>query len=199
MTTASPAPSSALVSPPRSLRSMTSLSKTSSTTTRPSPRWNWRELRAARIVKRRFEREVILLGIEIDIALERETRNMEWLGSLSQEELRARIYLAWRQSTPSRLVRHGRKDEEEDDNDDEEEPLLPSIHAPVTGLPPGRSHQSAVKRQQDTAEYWRMSVTDIMQWKEKLLPQATRKREDSMKKVASARDSAILATLCQWG
>ncbi|KAI4952411.1 hypothetical protein J4E91_002881 [Alternaria rosae] len=60
-----------------------------------SPRWNWRELRAARIVKRRFEREVTLLGIEIDIALERETRNMEWLGSLSQEELRARIDLAW--------------------------------------------------------------------------------------------------------
>jgi len=79
-----------------------------------SPRWNWLELRTARIVKRSFERSLILLGIEIDLALEREVQNMEWLMSLSQvssssliepstgelmssqEEVRARIDLAWR-------------------------------------------------------------------------------------------------------
>ena len=79
-----------------------------------SPRWNWLELRTARIVKRSFERSLILLGIEIDLALEREVQNIEWLMSLSQvssssliapstselissqEEVRARIDLAWR-------------------------------------------------------------------------------------------------------
>ncbi|CAN9188322.1 unnamed protein product [Alternaria sp. RS040] len=60
------------------------------------PRWNWQELRAARILARRLEREVILLTIEIDIALTREVANMEWLMSLSQEELRTRLRLAWR-------------------------------------------------------------------------------------------------------
>ena len=68
----------------------------------------------ARIVKRSFERSLILLGIETDLALEREIQNIEWLMSLSQvssssliepstdelmssqEELRARIDLAWR-------------------------------------------------------------------------------------------------------
>jgi hypothetical protein len=48
------------------------------------PRWNWRELRAAGVLQRRLEREVILLTIEIDIALTREADNMEWLMSLSQ-------------------------------------------------------------------------------------------------------------------
>ncbi|CAG5164036.1 uncharacterized protein ALTATR162_LOCUS6599 [Alternaria atra] len=48
------------------------------------PRWNWRELRAARILQRRLDREVILLTIDIDIALTREADNMEWLLSLSQ-------------------------------------------------------------------------------------------------------------------
>jgi len=52
-------------------------------------------------------------------------------------------------------------------------------------------------KQQFTPKDQKMSVTDFMQSKEELLPQATRKREDSMKKVASARSSAILATLCQ--
>ena len=78
------------------------------------PRWNWQELRAARILGRRLEREVILPTIEIDIALMREVANMEWLMSLSQvssrmpvdfpthqlthlkEELRTRLQLAWR-------------------------------------------------------------------------------------------------------
>ena len=55
----------------------------------------------------------------------------------------------------------------------------------------------AFTKQQLTPKDQRMSVTDIMQSKEELLPQATRKREDSMKKVASARSSVILATLCQ--
>jgi hypothetical protein len=49
-----------------------------------SPRWNWRELEAARVVQRRFECEVILLTIEIDIALERELNNLTWLMAQSQ-------------------------------------------------------------------------------------------------------------------
>jgi hypothetical protein len=48
------------------------------------PRWNSFRLNAARVVKRRLDREIILLGIEIDLALDREAKNMEWLMSLSQ-------------------------------------------------------------------------------------------------------------------
>ena len=40
----------------------------------------------------------------------------------------------------------------------------------------------AFTKQQLTPKDQRMSVTDIMQSKEELLPRATRKREDSMKK-----------------
>jgi hypothetical protein len=48
------------------------------------PRWNSFRLNAARVVKRRLDSEIILLGIEIDLALDREAKNMEWLMSLSQ-------------------------------------------------------------------------------------------------------------------
>ncbi|KAG9194400.1 hypothetical protein G6011_04435 [Alternaria panax] len=60
-----------------------------------TPRWNWQQLRAARILQRRLDREVILLTIDIDIALTRGADNMEWLMSLSQEELRNCLQLTW--------------------------------------------------------------------------------------------------------
>jgi hypothetical protein len=49
-----------------------------------SPRWNESELHAAYVFKRSFRRTLIRLADEIDEALEREVRNMEWLLSLSQ-------------------------------------------------------------------------------------------------------------------